>query len=81
MTKAQVIDWHVEQIDEFHQRAKVPGGWILKAYENVMTKTNCSMEPGYEWRVAMCFVPDPDHSWIIGDIYEEPEEEENEEVD
>jgi hypothetical protein len=23
-------------------------------------------QPGYEWRVAICFVPDPQHEWEVG---------------
>lgn len=55
-----------EQIDDFHQRAKVIGGWVLKAYENVCETTpHNTFESGYNWRVAMCFIPDPNHEWQI----------------
>lgn len=50
-----------EQIDDFHQRAKVIGGWLVKAYESVCTGERGVQ--GYEWRVAMTFVPDEWHSW------------------
>lgn len=54
-----------EQIDDNHQRAKVPGGWIVKAFENVLHDSQGTFEFGWDWRVAMCFVPDPNHEWEI----------------
>lgn len=55
-----------EQIDNYHQRAKVPGGWIVKAFENVTHETReQGFADGWDWRVAMCFVPDPNHSWEL----------------
>jgi hypothetical protein len=55
-----------EQIDNFHQRAKVYGGWIVKAFENVTHETDHEgMASGWDFRVAMCFVPDQDHEWAI----------------
>lgn len=61
------MKWEPEQIDDNHQRMKVPGGWIVKAYENVCTFLgyDYDIRNGYEWRVAMCFVPDPNHEWEI----------------
>lgn len=60
------MEW--EQIDNSHQRAKVHGGWLVKAFESV-THNLCvdgrGMEDGWDWRVAMCFVPDPNHEWVI----------------
>jgi len=57
-----------EQIDDYHKRTKVPGGWLVKTHEDVCSSihgpdTRC--EFGYEWRVAMCFVPDPDCQWSV----------------
>ena len=57
-----------EQIDDNHQRAKVFGGWLVKAYENVMhNMVDQELNDGWDWRVAMTFVPDPKHQWIIED--------------
>ena len=60
-----LLTW--EQIDPYHQRAAVIGGWLVKAYEDVQTHRDSSMglctDSGYEWRVAMCFVPDEGHYW------------------
>lgn len=54
-----------EQIDNYHQRAKVPGGWLVKAYEDVMHNHEQGNQNGLDWRVSMTFVPDPEHSWLI----------------
>lgn len=47
------LDW--EDIDTFHSRAKVPGGWILKAVHEGRA--------GFTL-FAMVFVPDPEHKWV-----------------
>ena len=55
-----------EQIDSYHQRAKVHGGWLVKAFEDVTHDTDHQgMAEGWDWRVAMAFVPDPNHEWVI----------------
>lgn len=59
-----MMEW--EQIDEYHKRAKIKGGWLVKAYENAGTvMTDRTVEFGFEWRVAMCFVPDQMHAWKL----------------
>jgi len=50
---------HWEDIDLYHRRAKVPGGWLVKIYEKIIEAGQCS------WCIAVCFVPDPTHSWKI----------------
>jgi hypothetical protein len=58
------MDW--EMIDGFHFRLKVPGGWIFKVLEEVVhNHPNHGFTPGWDWRVAICFIPDPDHLWIV----------------
>lgn len=60
------MKFEFENIDDFHQRAKVQGGWLVKAIENVTHVTDHQgMADGWDWRVAMAFVPDPEHSWTI----------------
>jgi hypothetical protein len=60
------VKFDFEQIDNYHQRAKVPGGWLVKTFENVTHVTEHSgMNDGWDWRVAMAFVPDPNHEWVI----------------
>ena len=54
------------QIDNYHQRAKVPGGWLVKAFENAARTTiDGGITDGFNWYVAMCFVPDPNYEWKI----------------
>jgi len=57
------LEW--EQIDDYHQRCKVIGGWLVKAYEDATTQKDTyaglRAESGYEWRISMCFVPDEGH--------------------
>lgn len=51
------------------ERARVIGGWILRETIPVMTPVNTGytqpeMLTGYEWRIAMTFIPDPNHEWV-----------------
>ena len=58
------MEW--EQIDAYHQRAKVFGGWLVKTFENVMhISDQVGKYDGYDWRVAMTFVPDAKHEWSL----------------
>lgn len=59
------MNW--EQIDDYHKRAKVHGGWLVKTYEEVMHNDTemQRMNSGYDWRVSMCFVPDINHEWSL----------------
>ena len=54
-----------EDIDTNTQRAKVFGGWIVKTYEPVMHDTGNGMHDGWDWRIATCFVPDPNYEWVL----------------
>lgn len=58
------MNW--EQIDAYHQRAEVFGGWLVKSYEDVMhTDSSNAQYNGYDFRVAMAFIPDPAHEWVV----------------
>lgn len=62
------MEW--EEIDGNHHRAKVHGGWLVKAYESVSHDKSLNgggMQDGWDWRVAMAFVPDPSHEWVISE--------------
>lgn len=59
------MNW--EQIDSNHLRTQVFGGWLVKAYEDVNHFTENGLQQGYDWRVAMTFVPDPQHEWALED--------------
>lgn len=57
-----------EEIDNNHQRAKVFGGWLVKTFEDVYHgrgRFGNDMQEGWDWRVAMTFVPDPNHEWEV----------------
>lgn len=62
------LEW--ESIDANHFRAQIFGGWLVKAYEDAITTSRGPFgegTTGYEYRIAMCFVPDLNHEWIIGE--------------
>ncbi len=55
-----------EMIDSYHKRAPIPGGWLVKAFEDVFedrSNYGQGIVSGWQWRVTMCFVPDPNHEW------------------
>lgn len=61
------MNW--EQIDAYHQRAEVFGGWLVKAYEDVEHYIpDQGLRSGWDWRVAMVFIPDPAHEWVLENI-------------
>ena len=58
------MEW--EQIDDYHQRARVFGGWLVKAYEQVFHTTDFNgTHTNLDMRVAMAFVPDANHAWVL----------------
>ena len=61
----QSLSW--ETIDDYHKRAKIHAGWLVKSFEDVFVslREECRPEVGYEWRVSMCFVPDLTHEWEL----------------
>jgi hypothetical protein len=54
------LEW--ETIDDNLQRAKVYGGWLVKTHEPVYHINGEISGDGWDWRVSMCFVPDPNHA-------------------
>ena len=59
------MEFKWEKIDDYHVRAKVFGGWLVKSFESVHHWVNGQFHWGRDWRVAMAFVPDPNHEWNI----------------
>jgi hypothetical protein len=58
------MNW--EQVDNYTQRAKVVGGWIVKVSEDVIHYTEYNgLQSGWDWRIAICFVPDQNYSWKL----------------
>jgi hypothetical protein len=57
-----------EEIDRYHMRAKVFGGWLVKSTSPVVhnfTADGRGMESGWDFRETMAFVPDPNHEWKL----------------
>lgn len=54
-----------ENIDNYHRRTRVFGGWLVKAYEDIHEFINDEITSGYNWRVSMTFVPDPMELWKL----------------
>lgn len=60
------MNWEV--IDNHHLRCPIFGGWLVKANENVTYFTdNQGYTTGWDYRIAMAFVPDPGHEWKLGE--------------
>lgn len=64
------LEW--ERIDDSTSagvyRAKVFGGWLIMATDDVITPVNTGYSmpeyhQGYEWRTSITFVPDLKHEW------------------
>ena len=64
------MNW--ERIDDWHLRAKVFGGWLVKAHESVyhLDYINACGDDGWDFRVAMAYVPDVNHEWKIEEVAE-----------
>ena len=60
------MEFKFEDIDTQHKRAKVFGGWLVKAYEQVTHISEVlGVVDNYDWRITMTFVPDPKHERVI----------------
>ena len=50
------------------RRTRIPGGWLVQATEDVIHDHSAygrGMVGGWDWRVSLCFVPDPNHEWNL----------------
>ena len=70
MTTEHKMEWEdIPQDRSFDLcRAKVPGGWLVAATEDVIHNQyeyGRGMVGGWDWRVSLTFVPDPNHEWVI----------------
>jgi hypothetical protein len=46
-------------------RLSVPGGWLVLIELDVMHQTeDRGLQPGWDFRPATTFMPDPDHLWL-----------------
>lgn len=58
------LSW--EWINEgYMKRAKVFGGWLVQSYEDVVHEREQGLIPGWDFRIALTFVPDEHHEWEI----------------
>lgn len=75
--KMAKLEW--EAIDNYHERAKIFGGWLVKAYS--LIEHAAYSESGWTWQreqsqemqVTMTFVPDAKHEWNLDNQGEENE--------
>lgn len=69
---AETKPW--ESIGNSLHRMWVPGGWLVRydgeVLDPIAMERDGRREGGFEWRPALCFVPDQFHRWL-----EEPVEE------
>lgn len=57
-----------EQVDHDIQRARIPMGWLVREYQDVLHFNVFDHEhttDGYDWRVTLTFVPDPNNEWKL----------------
>ncbi len=47
------------------ERAAIFGGWLVRSSSPVTHDTDNGMQDGWDWRVAITFVPDPVHQWAL----------------
>jgi hypothetical protein len=50
------------------QRTRTPTGWLVREIlecAHIGTDQNEYVTTGYDWRVALTFVPDPDGVWLV----------------
>lgn len=52
-----------QSLDHFHERAKVPGGWLVRINNGLDEQTSRSYYGNTKQIVAVVFVPDPNHTW------------------
>lgn len=56
-----------ELIGNGTERMKVPGGWVIHRVDCQYDYMPTDFITNDQWKISttMCFVPDPDHSWIL----------------
>jgi hypothetical protein len=47
------------------ERSRTPTGWLVRETQEVVQPSAASpLDSGYQWRVSLTFVPDPEHVWL-----------------
>ena len=55
-----------EKVESYTKRMRVPFGWIVKCYEDVLVRSfEGYWETGFEWSISVVFIPDPFHWWRL----------------
>ena len=59
------MEW--ERIDDYYKRAKVFRGWLVEGATDVTHNMpdDRGMTDGWDWRIALTFVPDFNHEWML----------------
>lgn len=55
-----------EKVDADIERTRTPGGWLVRQFNDVAhigADLNNYVTTGYDWRVTLTYVPDPDGVW------------------
>ena len=62
--KKMKFEW--EQLDEWTNRAKVHGGWIVQSFTPVAhANKQTYIGEKKDYRIATVFVPDTNHDWMV----------------
>lgn len=59
-----------EKVEDGMYRTRTPSGWLVRESSEVAHIGNDKNEyitTGYDWRVSLTFVPDPDGLWLLED--------------
>jgi hypothetical protein len=69
LPKGLTLEWEEikQNCADTLQRARVPGGWLVKSTCEVQTRLHPDMDmnTGFEWRTSLCYVPDHNHKWGV----------------
>lgn len=61
-------EWErISEKDASFSRLRVPTGWLVREINecaHIGNDKNEYITTGYDWRVALAFVPDPDGAWL-----------------
>jgi len=64
MPETHKLTW--ERIEMETERAEICGGWLVRTFsEATHFLADGRVQSGYDWHVALTFVPDPSHKWAL----------------
>ena len=59
------MNWERIDSDRALSRAKIKGGWLVREQCGILIEHDGETVLSGEYRVALCFVPDPMHGWKL----------------